>query len=132
MALVVGEPGVGKSRLTEELLGGVTSEARVLRGRCLPYGRGITFWPLVEIVRDAASLRDTDAPELAREKLSALVPGTPDVAERVASAVGLSDAEFSLDEIYWGRGSCWSGSPPSDRWSSSSMTSTGPRMRSWS
>ena len=102
VALVVGEPGVGKSRLTEELLGGVTSEARVLRGRCLPYGRGITFWPLVEIVRDAASLRDTDAPELAREKLAALVPGTPDVAERVASAVGLSDAEFSLDEIYWG------------------------------
>ena len=102
MALVVGEPGVGKSRLTEELLGGLTSEARVLRGRCLPYGRGITFWPLVEIVRDAASLRDTDAPELAREKLAALVPGTPDVAERVASAVGLSDAEFSLDEIYWG------------------------------
>jgi class 3 adenylate cyclase/tetratricopeptide (TPR) repeat protein len=102
VALVVGEPGVGKSRLTEELLGGLTSQARVLRGRCLPYGRGITFWPLVEIVRDAASLRDTDAPELAREKLAALVPGTPDVAERVASAVGLSDAEFSLDEIYWG------------------------------
>jgi len=102
VALVVGEPGVGKSRLTEELLGGLTSQARVLRGRCLPYGRGITFWPLVEIVRDAASLRDTDAPEIAREKLAALVPGTPDVAERVASAVGLSDAEFSLDELYWG------------------------------
>jgi tetratricopeptide (TPR) repeat protein len=102
VALVVGEPGVGKSRLTEELLRTVTSEARVVRGRCLPYGRGITFWPLVEIVRDAAALRDTDAPELAREKLAALVPGSPDVADRVASAVGLSESEFSLDEIYWG------------------------------
>jgi class 3 adenylate cyclase/tetratricopeptide (TPR) repeat protein len=102
VAAVVGEPGVGKSRLIEELLRSVAAEARVVRGRCLPYGRGITFWPLVEIVREAASIRDTDPPGLAREKLASLVPGAPDVAARVASAVGLSDAEFSLDEINWG------------------------------
>ena len=41
---VVGEAGVGKSRLVAEAL--ATIEARVVRGRCLPYGEGITYWPV--------------------------------------------------------------------------------------
>ncbi len=45
---LLGEAGVGKSRLVAELLTGVGEQATVLRGRCLHYGEGITFWPLVE------------------------------------------------------------------------------------
>jgi len=45
---VVGEAGVGKSRLIAELLADVGQASRVLRGRCLPYGEGITFWPITE------------------------------------------------------------------------------------
>ena len=45
---LLGVAGVGKSRLVAELLSDVCDEARVLAGRCLPYGEGITFWPLVE------------------------------------------------------------------------------------
>ena len=45
---LLGAAGVGKSRLVAELLSDVGDEARVLAGRCLPYGEGITFWPLVE------------------------------------------------------------------------------------
>ncbi|HZU61856.1 MAG TPA: adenylate/guanylate cyclase domain-containing protein, partial [Solirubrobacteraceae bacterium] len=45
---VLGEAGVGKSRLVAELLGRLGDDATVLRGRCLHYGEGITFWPLVE------------------------------------------------------------------------------------
>jgi class 3 adenylate cyclase/tetratricopeptide (TPR) repeat protein len=101
IATVFGDPGVGKSRLTHELVVRHQDGARVLRGRCLSYGRGVTFWPLVEIVRDAAAIHDTDSPQTARAKLEALVPATPDVRDRVASAVGLSDEQFSLDEIYW-------------------------------
>jgi class 3 adenylate cyclase len=101
VATLAGEPGIGKSRLAQELLWSVASEARVVRGRCLSYGRGITFWPLLEIVRESASLNPADPPELALEKLASLVSG-PDVARRVASAVGLAEDEFSLDEIYWG------------------------------
>ena len=48
---VVGDAGVGKSRLMREFLAAVADPAYAVRGRCLPYGRGITFWPLVEIVR---------------------------------------------------------------------------------
>jgi class 3 adenylate cyclase/tetratricopeptide (TPR) repeat protein len=46
---VLGAAGVGKSRLVSEFLRGV--EARVVRGRCLSYGEGITYWPVVEVMR---------------------------------------------------------------------------------
>jgi tetratricopeptide (TPR) repeat protein len=52
---MLGPAGVGKSRLVEELLARVADRARVLRGRCLPYGEGITFWPVVEMFRDAGA-----------------------------------------------------------------------------
>jgi tetratricopeptide (TPR) repeat protein len=102
LVTVVGEPGVGKSRLTEELLERRARDARVLRCRCLPYGRGITFWPLVELVRDAAGIHDTDSPATGLAKLESLVPAAPDVRDRVASAVGFVEEQFPLDEIYWG------------------------------
>ena len=51
---VLGSAGVGKSRLATEFLAG--TDARILRGRCLSYGDGITYWPVVEILK-----RDTDA-----------------------------------------------------------------------
>ncbi len=100
---IVAQAGVGKSRLIDEFGRSATSEARLLRGRCLPYGRGITFWPLVEIVRGAAAIEDEDSPEAARAKLAeAAGPGADDVVDRVASAVGLGTEDFSLDEIFWG------------------------------
>src|SRR5262245_54450468 len=91
LATVIGEPGVGKTGLTGELLEVHGGEARVLRCRCLPYGRGITFWPLVELVRDAAGIHDTDSPATGLAKLEALVPAAPDVRDRVASAIGFAD-----------------------------------------
>jgi class 3 adenylate cyclase len=48
---VVGSPGVGKSRLVEELLAQVRGEAHVLEGRCLSYGEGITYWPVAEMLQ---------------------------------------------------------------------------------
>jgi DNA-binding SARP family transcriptional activator len=48
---VLGEAGVGKSRLVRELVDGLGDVATVLQGRCLPYGEGVTFWPLVEATR---------------------------------------------------------------------------------
>ena len=72
-----------------------------VRGRCLPYGRGITFWPLVEIVGQAAGIADDDPPEAARAKIAEFA-GDAAVAERIAVTVGLSEAKFPLDEIFWG------------------------------
>src|SRR5207247_8092132 len=50
LVTVVGEAGVGKSRLVDEFTRSTAGRGRVLRGRCLQYGQGITFWPLAEVV----------------------------------------------------------------------------------
>jgi class 3 adenylate cyclase/tetratricopeptide (TPR) repeat protein len=98
---LVGDAGVGKSRLIREFLGPLGDEARVLRGRVLSYGEGITFWPLGEVVRDAAGI-DIDMPaQLALDKLEALA-GDPEIVERLAAAIGLSSAQFPLTELFWG------------------------------
>ncbi len=48
---LLGTAGVGKSRLAQELVDGVGDGATILTGRCLPYGEGITYWPLIEMFR---------------------------------------------------------------------------------
>ena len=101
-ATVLGDAGVGKTRLLEELRSRVAPDARVLRGRCLSYGRGITFWPVLEMVKEAAGILEEDSPELAAERLRGLVGGDDAIAARVTAAVGLSSAPFSLGELFWG------------------------------
>ncbi|HWH84295.1 MAG TPA: AAA family ATPase, partial [Burkholderiaceae bacterium] len=100
LATVIGDAGVGKSRLVHEVLEQAAPGAWVLRGRCLPYGDGITFWPLVGMLTQAAGIHADDPPEVARAKVLAAV-GQADVADRLASAVGLSTATFPLIELYW-------------------------------
>jgi len=99
---VVGDAGVGKTRLTREFLDWASGEASVLKGRCLPYGDGITFWPLIEVVREAASIADDDTPETAMERLVAITERNMEVADRVASVVGLSKATYQVGELFWG------------------------------
>ncbi len=72
----------------------------MLRGRCLPYGDGITFWPLRGMLGEAADIREDDTPEAARAKLLACL-GDAEVADRLASAVGLSTSSFPLHELNW-------------------------------
>ena len=101
LVTIVGDAGIGKSRLAYEALGRAGPDARVLRGRCLPYGDGITFWPLRCIATEAADIRPDDSPETAQDKLRAAA-GDADVADRLAAASGLSAASFPLHELYWG------------------------------
>jgi class 3 adenylate cyclase/tetratricopeptide (TPR) repeat protein len=102
LVTLLGDPGVGKSRLVGEFSAAVGAEADVFGGRCLAYGRGITFWPLAEALRQAAGIVDDDAPPAARAKLSAIVDDDDDaVAERIASAFGLSEQQFLVDEVFW-------------------------------
>jgi class 3 adenylate cyclase len=82
LVTVVGEPGVGKSRLVAEALSSI--QARVARGRCLPYGEGITYWPVVEVLKQIA------AP-----------PSDPAAASVLRSLLGDSEQATSADEIAW-------------------------------
>ena len=62
-----GDAGVGKTRLTQEFLDSIGDRVRVVRGRCLPYGEGITFWPIVGVVGDAAGIETDQIRPAARE-----------------------------------------------------------------
>ncbi len=98
---VLGPAGVGKSRLVREFLSGLRVETLVARGRCLPYGEGITFWPLLEAVKEAVGLDDADSPQGAREKLVAALGDEADaelLAERVAEMIGLADVRGAAED----------------------------------
>jgi hypothetical protein len=82
LVTVVGDAGVGKSRLVAEAL--ASFNAHVVRGRCLPYGEGITYWPVVEVVKQLAGL-----------------PSDPAAAAAIRSLLGESDVGTSGDEIAW-------------------------------
>ena len=79
---IVGEAGVGKSRLVAEAL--ATIRARVVQGRCLPYGEGITYWPVV------AAIKQLDA-----------LPSDPAAAASIRSLLRETEQETSADEIAW-------------------------------
>jgi class 3 adenylate cyclase len=72
LVTVVGAPGVGKTRIVRELWDWLADDAEepVRRtGRCLPYGHGITYWPLGEILKEELGVLESDAPEVVRERL---------------------------------------------------------------
>jgi DNA-binding SARP family transcriptional activator len=94
---VVGEAGIGKTRLMRELLLPVREEARILVGRCASYGDGATYLPIAEAVRQAVR-----EPSLAG--IAALLEGEADaeqVALRVAELSGLADAPGAPGEAFW-------------------------------
>ena len=75
LVTLYGQPGVGKSRLCAEFLSVISERApapKVVRGRCLSYGSGVTFWPLAEILKNEAHIFDSDPPADAVAKLQGL------------------------------------------------------------
>jgi class 3 adenylate cyclase/tetratricopeptide (TPR) repeat protein len=101
---VLGPAGVGKSRLVAELLAGLGETTVVLRGSCLPYGEGITYWPLREIVAQAAGIDDrSDGTEAVARISQALGAdeSAETIANRLGELLGLTDAAGSTDERLW-------------------------------
>jgi class 3 adenylate cyclase/tetratricopeptide (TPR) repeat protein len=115
---LIGAPGVGKSRLVATLTDSIGSNALVLRGRCLPYGEGITYWPVIEIIQEAADIRHDDDRETISHKLGAMLEslGSDDLDELRTMAVALANligapatprgtytaTEISQGELHWG------------------------------
>jgi class 3 adenylate cyclase/predicted ATPase len=99
LVTIVGEPGVGKSRMIAELFAYMDAKPELIRwrqGRCLPYGEGITFWALGEIVKSEAAILESDSAEVAATKLDAVVsPEEPErqwLLQRLAPLVGAEAA----------------------------------------
>ena len=102
---LLGTAGVGKSRLVHEFLGHMRERAQVLRARCLPYGEGITFWPIIELAQEAAGIELDEPPAAAVRKLRDLLENAPDrdpILDRVCPAIGLSDEVIATEETFWG------------------------------
>jgi class 3 adenylate cyclase/tetratricopeptide (TPR) repeat protein len=100
---ILGTAGVGKSRLVAEFLGAIRDRARVVRGRCLPYGEGITYLPAAEIVRQATGIEEDDTAETERDRIAAFVAGLPEAAAIARCLTGLIglDASAAPEEITW-------------------------------
>ena len=106
LVTLVAPAGVGKSRLVREFIERVRADGGgALVGRCLSYGEGITYWPVRELVHEAAGITEADDRDAARTKVESLLASLPEgerVAQRVASAVGLSSDGAAQDELFWG------------------------------
>jgi class 3 adenylate cyclase/tetratricopeptide (TPR) repeat protein len=100
---LAGVPGIGKSRLVSELFAVLEEDPELMywrQGRCLPYGEGVTYWALSEMIKAHAGILETDSPETAQEKLAGVVrealEGASDrewVEGHLRPLVGLADEE---------------------------------------
>jgi class 3 adenylate cyclase/tetratricopeptide (TPR) repeat protein len=115
---ILGSAGVGKSRLVSSLTDGLGDAALVLRGRCLPYGEGITYWPVIEIIQQVADIHHDDDRPTVSQKLGDLLYSlqSEDLDELRTMAVALANVigapttprgtytatEISKGELHWG------------------------------
>ena len=124
LATIVGPPGIGKSRLLAEFARHAGQEGRVHWGRCLPYGEGITYWSVTDIVKSAAGILQSDDRETIAGRLDDFLNTLPtdDLDELRTIAAALSNligspttphgtyatAEISQGELHWGSVACCS------------------------
>src|SRR5512133_355631 len=99
LVTVLGPAGIGKTRLAQEIAARLFG-ATVAQGRCLPYGDGITFFPIVEIVRSLAGVSADDPPAHIRARLADLAGGDELVVDRIAGVLGIG-GETRADESFW-------------------------------
>ena len=110
-ALVVGEPGIGKSRLALEFGHVLDARPRLTTwriGRCLPYGDGVTFWALGEVVKEHAGILDSDDVATMQAKLDRSLAGADDVPwlrQRLRPLLGLEAPRAGRDENF----AAWTG-----------------------
>jgi class 3 adenylate cyclase/tetratricopeptide (TPR) repeat protein len=107
LVTVVGEPGIGKSRLCAELFEYIEERPGLVRwrqGRCLPYGEGIAFWALGEIVKADCGILESDSPDEVRAKLERALPedtqDRPWLLARLRPLVGLPGEPAAQEETF--------------------------------
>jgi class 3 adenylate cyclase/tetratricopeptide (TPR) repeat protein len=110
LVTLVGVPGIGKSRLVFELFEHVDRDPNLLvtwrQGRSLPYGEGVAFWALAEMVKSQAGILESDSPEEAAQKLGRVVDDVIEdeterqwVLEHLAPLIGMA-AEGAGEEVF--------------------------------
>nr|WP_280954636.1 AAA family ATPase [Phyllobacterium sophorae] len=102
---ILGDAGVGKSRLVREFENDLPEDITVLHGSCLAYGEGITYWPLAEIIRELTRAEGLDSGDKLAAAIGDQLKGEEKaelIAERVAGAIGLGGAgQGTTEETAW-------------------------------
>jgi class 3 adenylate cyclase/tetratricopeptide (TPR) repeat protein len=104
LVTVIGSPGLGKSRLAAEFARSARDRALLLHGHCEASGEGITFLPVADVLRDAASIGESDSPQDVLGKLGTILDEELDrerVVTRVAGLLG-AGAPVVPEETFWG------------------------------
>ncbi len=94
LCTMVGPPGIGKSRVAEEFIGSAADRCGIVVGRCLPYGEGITYWPLGEMVEALGGESGVRGLLLGDEHADL-------VAQRIFGAVGTAEPSGAPEETFW-------------------------------
>ena len=126
-AALIGPPGIGKSRLLAEVLERLRARHDVHVGSCLSYGEGITYWAIVEVIKEAAGILHDDDEQTGGEKLGALLGSLPTenrddlrtIAAALANLIGAprtpegtySAEAITQSELHWGSAGSSSCSP---------------------
>ncbi len=104
MVTVLGPPGIGKSRLVGEFLTRVGDRADVAQGRCVSYGQGIAYWPLVQALRHALHLSGTESEEITRHALEQVLGAVQDrdkVVEVLLPLLGKTGLPRGNEQTVW-------------------------------
>ncbi len=103
LATILGEAGVGKTRLVAEFIHDLPDGTLLLRGRCLSYGEGIAYWPIAEAIGDFAGLGDLDSTAaLARvHELAGDSADAGEIARVIADLTGIRDSVVEAHQVRW-------------------------------
>jgi class 3 adenylate cyclase/predicted negative regulator of RcsB-dependent stress response len=102
LVTVFGEPGLGKTRLVTQFIEGL-ERVTTLSGRALPYGEGVTYWPLASMIKASAAISDDDPASEAFEKLRESCESEA-VADLLAAALGVlgaAEGEHTPGQLSW-------------------------------
>jgi class 3 adenylate cyclase/ATP/maltotriose-dependent transcriptional regulator MalT len=102
LVTIFGEPGLGKSRLVTEFVEGL-ERATILSGRTLPYGEGVTYWPIASMIKASAGIDDDDPAGEAFEKLrrSCESEAVADLLAVALGVLGAAQGERTPDQLSW-------------------------------
>ncbi len=118
LIVLTGEPGIGKTRIIDHFISRASASGDVFRGQCLSYGEGITYWPVTEMIRQAAGILAGDEPAAVSTKLDTFLTGlgSDDLEELRTIAVAVANlfgaeatprgtyraTQISKAELHWG------------------------------
>jgi class 3 adenylate cyclase/tetratricopeptide (TPR) repeat protein len=101
---VLGTGGAGKSRLVEEFVERASETGHVIVGGCLPYGEGITYWPVAQALRAVLEVHDFDEPDEVRSALDRILAGDDHadaIAARLSEVLGIAEGHSAAEETAW-------------------------------